>query len=76
MIVSKHVMQDESKLSTWSEDVLKLYINILLSATLDHNFPAEKYNTKNFVKDSLDKILSGKKNDYLAQIKKLRTLLK
>lgn len=75
-VASKHVSQDESKLSNWSEDALKLYINILLSASLNENFPSDKYKTENFVKDSLDKILSGKKNDYLAQVKRLKSLIK
>jgi len=75
-VAGKHVSQDEAKLSNWSEDALKLYINILLSATLNENFPSDKYKTENFVKDSLDKISSGKKNDYLAQVKRLKSFLK
>ena len=49
-VASNHVMFDESKISTWNDDVLRLYIQILLSATLDQNFPSDKYKTVNFVK--------------------------
>ncbi len=76
LIASNHLDFDEKKLSTWSEDVLKLYIQILLSATLDRYFPADKYKHFNFVKESIDKMMSGKKNDYLEVIKKLKNFLK
>lgn len=39
LVASNHVLIDDAKLSSWSEDALKLYIQILLSATLDKNFP-------------------------------------
>lgn len=40
LVESNYVLLDDAKLSSWSEDALKLYIQILLSATLDKNFPA------------------------------------
>jgi hypothetical protein len=40
LVTSNYVMLDDAKLSNWSEDALKLYIQILLSATLDKNFPS------------------------------------
>lgn len=39
-VASNHVLIDGAKLSGWSEETLKLYIQILLSATLDKNFPS------------------------------------
>jgi hypothetical protein len=40
LVTSNYVLLDDTKLSNWSEDALKLYIQILLSATLDKNFPS------------------------------------
>ena len=40
LVTSNYVLLDDAKLSNWSEDALKLYIQILLSATLDKNFPS------------------------------------
>jgi hypothetical protein len=39
-VASNYVLLDDAKLSSWSEDTLKLYIRILLSATLEKNFPS------------------------------------
>jgi hypothetical protein len=40
LVASNYVLLDDAKLSSWSEDALKLYIQILLIATLDQNFPS------------------------------------
>lgn len=39
LIKSKHFQLNESDITAWKDDSLKLYICVLLSAGLDFNFP-------------------------------------
>lgn len=73
---SKFFLINETELSKWTEDSLKLYTLILLANSLNDLFPKQKYLNQNFVKNYLDKINSLTKNDLLGQIKKMKSALK
>lgn len=69
IVASQWVKMSESKLNANSQDTLKLYSLILLGANMKKIFPEDKYNTENYVKNYVDKLLSLPKNDLITKIR-------